>query len=452
MDEDKIQNVGCKELAITQDAPSQDYIECECGEAVLLAEFNDHAQLHTAESADMALDSARLPEGVTLSPPNQHMTWPATTSPLHLVDLNTLPAANKAAKSPRHGHEARSSKLKHVSRSNINKQHPTLKEWIDILLGSTASTARTKSHSTHHKDVRRLGKAELGPYAHEEQMPAWLYRQLERGAKVSIVNQIGQGGGLVRLEVVANEARSLLPVLAQLCEQDSTLSKVFLCHPGVQHVFKMAKEGGFCGYRNIQMMVGKPIPLLYIQELPTVDYLSSPTSKPPTRKVMNISLAEYHQFLICKNSSKALGTGVSMQQARSRQGVSEELGNTLARQSCEASAFNDLNNPPAFEKVYRDVERYFMKRTPLSSEKVSRTSLPPIYFQHQGHSLTIVGLEIRKSGSRNLLVFDPSFKPSPGIERLVGSTFRAAAPEKLLKAYRRGDSYLSKHSSFEILK
>lgn len=87
-------------------------------------------------------------------------------------------------------------------------------------------------------------------------MPAWLYRQLERGAKVSIVNQIGQGGGLVRLEVVANEARGILPVLAQLCEQDPTLSKVFLCHPGVQHVSKMAKEGGFCGYRNIQMMVG----------------------------------------------------------------------------------------------------------------------------------------------------------------------------------------------------
>lgn len=69
-----------------------------------------------------------------------------------------------------------------------------------------------------------------------------------------------------------------------------------------------------------------------------------------------------------------------------------------------------------------------------------------------GHSLTIVGLEIRKSGSRNLLVFDPSFKPSPGIQRLIGTQFRAVAPEKLLKAYRRGNSYLGKHSSFELLK
>ena len=86
-------------------------------------------------------------------------------------------------------------------------------------------------------------------------MPTWLYKQLERGARVTITNQIGQDGRLLRVENVANEMRGILPVLAQLCEQDRTLSKVYLCHSSVQHVVKMAKEGGFCGYRNIQMMV-----------------------------------------------------------------------------------------------------------------------------------------------------------------------------------------------------
>lgn len=33
------------------------------------------------------------------------------------------------------------------------------------------------------------------------------------------------------------------------------MSKAYLCHPGVRHVVKMHKEGGFCGYRNIQMMI-----------------------------------------------------------------------------------------------------------------------------------------------------------------------------------------------------
>ena len=71
---------------------------------------------------------------------------------------------------------------------------------------------------------------------------------------------------------------------------------------------------------------------------------------------------------------------------------------------------------------------------------------------HAGHSLTVVGLEKRKSGAANLLVFDPMFKPSPGILQLIGTRFRAAAPERLLKAYRRGDYYLGKHNCFEVLK
>ena len=54
---------------------------------------------------------------------------------------------------------------------------------------------------------------------------------------------------------MANEFHGIIPVLAQLCDQDTALSKVYLCHPDVTHVVKMAKEGGFCGYRNIQMLI-----------------------------------------------------------------------------------------------------------------------------------------------------------------------------------------------------
>lgn len=98
-------------------------------------------------------------------------------------------------------------------------------------------------------------RKELGPHAHEERMPEWLRRQLELGAKATIFNQIGLDGRLVRVETIANEFHGIIPVLAQLCEQDPALSRVYLCHPAVTHVVKMAKEGGFCGYRNIQMLI-----------------------------------------------------------------------------------------------------------------------------------------------------------------------------------------------------
>ena len=78
--------------------------------------------------------------------------------------------------------------------------------------------------------------------------------------------------------------------------------------------------------------------------------------------------------------------------------------------------------------------------------------ISPLHSSPAGHSLTVVGLEKRKSGTTNLLVFDPMFKPSPGILQLIGTRFRTASPEKLSKAYRRGDAYLEKHTCFELLK
>ncbi|KAG0042085.1 hypothetical protein BGZ83_000917 [Gryganskiella cystojenkinii] len=40
-------------------------------------------------------------------------------------------------------------------------------------------------------------------------------------------------------------------------------------------------------------------------------------------------------------------------------------------------------------------------------ERIVQTRKPPLYMQHQGHSRTIVGVEILSSGELNLLVFDP---------------------------------------------
>ena len=65
--------------------------------------------------------------------------------------------------------------------------------------------------------------------------------------------------------------------------------------------------------------------------------------------------------------------------------------------------------------------------------------------------MTIVGFEIRDNGSANLLVFDPMYKTSPAMERLIGSSSKPSDPTRLLKAYRRGTSYLQKYKVFELL-
>ena len=86
-------------------------------------------------------------------------------------------------------------------------------------------------------------------------MPTWLRDLLERGPSVTISNTIGADGQLIRAETVANETSGIIPVIAQLCERDHSVAKVLLCHPDVLHVSKLAREGGFCGYRNLQMLI-----------------------------------------------------------------------------------------------------------------------------------------------------------------------------------------------------
>ena len=103
--------------------------------------------------------------------------------------------------------------------------------------------------------------------------------------------------------------------------------------------------------------------------------------------------------------------------------------------------------------LLQDIENYFRSGMINDSDdqKICFTNLPPIYFQHLGHSLTVVGFEERVSGRCNLLVFDPMYRTSPAVKRLVGTRFRAKQPEKLLKAYRRGPDYLKRHQNFEFL-
>lgn len=88
-------------------------------------------------------------------------------------------------------------------------------------------------------------------------MPDWLREELEKGGKVSIQTTIDRATGTLVKEIyVSNETPNLLPVIAFLCERDQNVARAWLCHSGVKHVGKQIKgEGGFCGYRNIQMMI-----------------------------------------------------------------------------------------------------------------------------------------------------------------------------------------------------
>ncbi|KAJ5540629.1 hypothetical protein N7494_005705 [Penicillium frequentans] len=390
------------------------YVDCPhgCGEIVTTAELSTHLDLHVAEG--IALDESRSAE-----------------SPL---DAGSVVSDHELSdpEDSFDGATARKGEKRGLGRdfANTKSSKP----------GRTRSPPRTVGPD----GAKRLGRAELGPHAHEKKMPSWLKKMLEKGGSSSKQTQITADGKLTRRTTVDNETDHLIPVIAKLCEQDSSVQRAFLCSPKVRHVCKMSREGGFCGYRNIQMLVS------YLKKSQSPGHEHFTNGVPSILELQDkIELAWDKGF----NSTGRTETG-GIRGTRKFIGTPEAQALFMSLGiPCDASSLSESGTLRAYDSLYMDVATYFRSGCSLEDEKrVYKTDLPPIYFQHQGHSMTIIGFEIRDNGSANLLVFDPMFKTSPAMHRLIGTSAQSNNPGRLLKAYRRGTSYLQKYKIFELLK
>ncbi|KAL1886361.1 hypothetical protein Plec18167_000291 [Paecilomyces lecythidis] len=401
--------------AVEGEAGAREYIDCPrgCGEIVLGADLPSHLNLHAAEDIAFEDEEAEVRQ-YEETPPDYEDDF--DRAPEHL-DEDSL-RLHKGLSKVRHRHDGNGKHGFHESTS------------LSTVQGGKA---------------KRLGRTELGPHAHEKQMPSWLRKMLENGASVIRINRIGLNGTLERHETVENETAGLVPVLMQLSQQDKSVQRAFFCSEQVRHVFKMRMEGGFCGYRNIQMLIS------HVQDAKRPGHEHFPGRLPTILKLQDLIEQAWDMGF---NSSGRVETG-GIKGTRKYIGTPEAqaLFQSLGIR-CEANAFHETTQLRAYDALLMHVAEYFRQGTSLEgSDKVLKTDLPPIYLQHPGHSLTIIGFEVREDGSANLLVFDPMFRTSPAIEKLIGTTVRPSAnPARLMRAYRRGTSYLRKFKAFEILK
>ncbi|KAG8867414.1 hypothetical protein FRC20_005817 [Serendipita sp. 405] len=96
--------------------------------------------------------------------------------------------------------------------------------------------------------------------------------------------------------------------------------------------------------------------------------------------------------------------------------------------------FPQSGNDP--EVVTRWVANYFFPPratgnafTALSSvSPIVQTDKPPLILQHQGHSRTIVGIELNRMGVPNLLIFDPGRKIPDSLRAQALSTLPTMQP------------------------
>lgn len=278
-------------------------------------------------------------------------------------------------------------------------------------------------------------------------MPTWLRKMLEKGPEVTVANTIGHDGKIIKVTAVANETPDLIPALERLSNMDAHIERAYYCNHATRHIAKMAKEGGFCGYRNIQMVVS------YIRDAKAEGHRHFDHRKLPS--ILHLQDMIEHAWDLGFNAVGRIETG-GIKLTRKYIGTPEAQALFQSLDiSCDANAFVSYGALAAHENLLYAVAEYFESyKVDDDSEKIISTNLPPLYFQHQGHSMTIVGLEVDKRGVMNLVVFDPMFNPSKPVKKLTtGASFRRIGDvQGLMRAYRRDKGYLRRYKEFEILR
>ncbi|KUI58842.1 Zinc finger with UFM1-specific peptidase domain protein [Cytospora mali] len=400
------------------DGAGDGYVECPiegCNEVLVRDELEYHLELHSEEAGEAGEDGATHAPTPTPDPGSRMQDGPHPAQPPQVSGGDTSKDSYKPAPKA--------------------KPQSTIAAWRSILAmpgrrpskktDSNGNTISTGSNGAGNKRApMKLGKAELGRYHDEQRMPDWLVAHLQKNEQV-----VG---------------KDVIPVLKQLLEQSTTTSYAYLCHPCAWHVSKLRLEGGFCGYRNIQMLSSYIIGAEFEGshhfggKLPTIFQIQEFIEDAWDKGINKQGRVETGGV---RGSRKYIGTPEA-------QAMFVSLG-----VPCEAQGFKNKTEPGKAEaQLLVHVERYFQQGVFNPEDKVRCTQLPPIYFQHAGHSMTIVGIEKDLNGAANLLVFDPMFRDSAVILERAGRKFSYKYPEHALKAYRRGHSYLKRYREFEVLR
>ncbi|KAI0167057.1 DUF1671-domain-containing protein [Hypoxylon sp. FL1284] len=293
--------------------------------------------------------------------------------------------------------------------------------------GSSSSSPAPKIQSVAQAAAKKLGRSELGRYHNEDKMPDRLVALLKK-------ENFRSSSGVI-------------PVLQQLLQQNRQTEWAYLCVGTAQHIWKLEGEGSFCGYRNIQMLVscvvqsGPPAAAgRFAGRVPDIFALQDMIEDAWDRGVNPKGRVETGGV---RGTRKFIGTPEAA-------AIFVNLGI-----GCDTQGFRnekDEHRRAAENRVYDAVERYFASAPGISPhDKVRTTQLPPLYFQHRGHSMTIVGIEKRAKRGRALLVFDPTYSDPSGIRRHIGRQHVHSNPNRKLDVYRRGSHYLGSYREFEIL-
>lgn len=304
-DDDSFPATECKHAGDAPSAGEDEEItagvtcpEPDCGEIVALTDYNEHLDFHTAESLSFDETTGKYhsqPSSATMHdlaahhsqtghPKSQHRDYSFSAD---------LPEALKRHDGHEHGHKLRKHGHRHRSSTGSSEKSTLARSILTFNPFAKFDKSVKPPNKSARLGVSQLPlplytradetqKSELGPYAWEERMPRWLHDQLAAGPKITVVNRIGRDGRLIKQESVQNETPGIIPILAQLSALDRSVKEAYYCHPSTLHIGKTPREGGFCGYRNIQML------LSYIQGAKAQGFEEFPGRTPGILKLQDL--------------------------------------------------------------------------------------------------------------------------------------------------------------------
>ncbi|KAL4657464.1 zinc finger with UFM1-specific peptidase domain protein isoform X2 [Arapaima gigas] len=181
------------------------------------------------------------------------------------------------------------------------------------------------------------------------------------------------------------------------------ITNVWLSAETDHYSFSEGDRGWGCGYRNFQMLLSSLLKLELYRDCFTE------RTVPNIPRVQALIEEAWHEGADPQGASQFKH---HLQGTRAWIGATEIYSLlTSLKVRARIVDFHQPTGPGSTHpRLFEWVKKYFSTSSSRGARlppRVVKSTQPPIYLQHQGHSRSIVGIEQKKNGSLCLLIFDP---------------------------------------------
>ncbi|KAH6581829.1 hypothetical protein BASA61_003227 [Batrachochytrium salamandrivorans] len=342
-----------------------------------------------------------------------------------------------------------------------------------------SSTTKTGSHLSQQSDGVNptVIKSHKGsPSILANVMPDFLPNSIEPSRLANLgshpkrqrllsINQNSLGISPICAAGLANASSScqeFIPVLARCFAEriaQNDTRRVYLCHPAIRFSGNLKRDNWSCGYRNLQMMLSIVCTMPEFRQMHESFRLGTPDIK----KIQEILHSAWQQGFDVEGAAQL---GNHIKGTRKWIGTTE-CATVLYYMNINAKIY-DVHKPSGPNNSHPALVDFLLRYFEKDASDISivqQRYILPIYLQHQGHSRTVVGIEVSNDGNINLIVFDPGRMLPRNLEYLIQprgtsvgtstseptNTTNARDLDRFIAHFRLPIAHLSRHTQYSLL-